>query len=166
VGGDLLVREIGEVVADDAVVRLLGEVQQVAGLLTGDAGGAEGVQVGDEELLRAGDAAVIAVECEEAALDRGGGGAGELLVEDGLDERIVGATTAAHLEGAGLVDGAGEDRVGGAEVGGGDGRVVAVGHGTTLVSALDRLVLLSSCWPEPGTIKPGCRGRFARRWDG
>ena len=89
---------------------MLADAAQVSGLLAGEARRAQ-VFVGDSgELGRLRSAA--AEECEEAALDRRGGGASELLVEHGAKQRLVRLAARLEREIADALDDAAHDRIG------------------------------------------------------
>ena len=74
-----------------------GEVAQVGGFLAREADGAQGLVVSGEELLGGGRA--VPEQGGEAAVDRAGGLGGELLADDGADERTVGVVGASAATG-------------------------------------------------------------------
>jgi hypothetical protein len=139
VGDDFVVGVVVDVVeVEIALEGVAGEVAEVAGFLSGDADGAEGVIVGGGEFSGGWGAGLVAtLICAlisevgvEASLDGAGSGAGELLEEDGTDELGVGVGGGAGAVGAVFVDEAADDGVDTSEVsvGGGGGESEAFGH--------------------------------------
>jgi len=106
---------------DGSVDGFGGEVTEGEHLVFGEAGGAELLVGGVEDVLRAEvPRAVGGVEAfDQALMNRRGGFAVELLVDDGFDEGLEGGLRAGEpkSEGAGSLDELREFKIGGGEVG-------------------------------------------------
>ena len=128
----------GRVGGHGAVQRAGGQVAQRLDLVAGDAGGAQRLVRRIEQELRRGIAAEVLAH---APMDGGRGLAVQLLVEDGLEQRLEGRRRGIEpqREGAGAVDERGQFGVGGLQMrdrlGGIEGKFAAaavVDHGRSL----------------------------------
>jgi hypothetical protein len=96
----LVVRELVEKMELKVLCKYVtGEIAQVADLRPGEAGGAQFVLVGGEDLLRC--RGTVAEKLDEARVDRPCRLSRELLADDGAHERAVGVAGTAPAPGAG-----------------------------------------------------------------
>ena len=101
---------------DVAVHGLLGDAEDVAGLGSGQPRAPEPLRGGSQDRFRVREA-VVAKQRPESAQNRASGLPAELLVDDGVDQRLEGReTAAAHFDRANAVNQPGHRRVG-SEVG-------------------------------------------------
>lgn len=132
VGDDLFVGPVFELFgAEFAADEVEGEVADGGGLLAGEPAEAEGFVIEGGDLRGFGEGRFFEFEqAEEFAVDGVGGGAADLLEDDGAGERLEGVgSSGAERHIAAEVDDGGHGGVGGAEVRGGGGEVDLVHAG-------------------------------------